>query len=137
MLDASGNLYGTTNGGGSGCSAGCGIVFEIAPDGTESVLYAFKGGHDGSGPQAGVVSDQAGDLYGTTYDGGGSGFNGVGCGTVYKLAANGSEKVLCALHGAHGSHPVASLFMRSNGLLYGSTRAGGAKKDGVVFSVKP
>lgn len=85
LMDAKGNLYGTTaNGGGSGCSdiyqTGCGTIFRIAPDGTETVLYSFTGGSDGASPLAGLVADKKGDLYGTAYLGGT--YNN---GTVYEL----------------------------------------------------
>ena len=56
---------------------------------TESVLYSFAGGSDGSQPWGGVIFDQAGNLYGTTYEGGG-GCNGFGCGTVFELTPSGS-----------------------------------------------
>jgi len=73
ILDSSGNLYGTTLGGGNnstGCEVftdvvGCGIVFELSPAGTETVLHVFTGGEDGGVPLGGVVLDSAGNLYGT------------------------------------------------------------------------
>lgn len=71
--DAAGNLYGTTSEGGSlsGCSPyGCGLVFKLDPTGNETVLYTFTGWADGSGPCAGLVRDAAGNLYGTTFEGG-------------------------------------------------------------------
>jgi uncharacterized repeat protein (TIGR03803 family) len=91
VRDAAGNLYGTTSVGGKGCGrAGCGVVFELAPSGKESVLYTFTGGADGFSPGAGLVIDQAGSLYGTTIAGGGpftcSSGTGQGCGVVFKIA---------------------------------------------------
>jgi uncharacterized repeat protein (TIGR03803 family) len=81
VLDAGGNLYGTTAGGGSSaCSGGCGVVFKLSPIGTETVLHSFTGGADGGIPAAGLTQDSAGNLYGTTFLGGASG-NGV----VFKL----------------------------------------------------
>ena len=92
VADAAGNLYGTTGGGGSStkCSlgSGCGTVFMLAPPSgttttwTETVLYNFQGAtvKDGSGPQAGLIFDAKGALYGTTSSGGAS-----GDGTVFKL----------------------------------------------------
>jgi hypothetical protein len=75
-LDKVGNLYGTTVGGGGGanvCFGGCGAVFKMTPNGdgkwTYSVLHRFKGS-DGVGPQAGVVIDNRGNIYGTTLQGG-------------------------------------------------------------------
>jgi len=73
--DAAGNLYGTTMYGGTKesnefCGGGCGTVFEVAPDGTETVLYRFTGQSDGGYPAAGLVADSEGNLYGTTQGGG-------------------------------------------------------------------
>jgi uncharacterized repeat protein (TIGR03803 family) len=70
--DKHGNVYGTTlDGGGTGCGGnGCGTVFKLDSDGTESVLYSFSGGNDGSQPLAAVMEDRAGNLYGTTSEGG-------------------------------------------------------------------
>jgi uncharacterized repeat protein (TIGR03803 family) len=67
LPDSSGNLFGTTPFGGS---AGWGTVFEIAPGGAETVIYAFGGGNDGGRPIAGLLADGQGDFFGTTYDGG-------------------------------------------------------------------
>src|ERR1035441_7480755 len=101
IFDAAGNLYGTTEGGGTGsnCGAfGCGTVFELTPAAgggwTETVLHNFNNnGTDGDGPYAGLIFDAAGNLYGTTTTGGAY----VG-GTVFELTPNGSggwtEKVL-------------------------------------------
>src|SRR5712691_4877753 len=60
IFDAAGNLYGTTSQGGT---AGKGTVFELTPDGTETVLYSFKGGSDGANPYAGLILDASGALY--------------------------------------------------------------------------
>ncbi|MGH6876849.1 MAG: choice-of-anchor tandem repeat GloVer-containing protein, partial [Rhizomicrobium sp.] len=79
LIDIKGNLWGTAFDGGAD---GYGTVFKVAPDGTESVLYSFTGGSDGSNPEAGLIRDAAGNLYGTTYFGGGTGCGGGGCGTV-------------------------------------------------------
>jgi uncharacterized repeat protein (TIGR03803 family) len=98
ILDRAGNLYGTTNVGGNrrcGNSTlyGCGVVFELTPPNqyfgwTETVLYSFcpQGScTDGSGPQAGLTMDAAGNLYGTTYFGGNYTYCGYGCGVVFAL----------------------------------------------------
>jgi uncharacterized repeat protein (TIGR03803 family) len=92
IADSAGNLYGTTNVGGSSfCfGGGCGTVFELSPptttDGTwiQKVLYSFTGGNDGGYPQAGLIADSAGNLYGTTYVGGAS-----NNGTVFELTGTG------------------------------------------------
>ncbi|HEX4295698.1 MAG TPA: choice-of-anchor tandem repeat GloVer-containing protein [Rhizomicrobium sp.] len=142
IADKAGNLYGTTlQGGGSSCpsGAGCGVVFRLAPDGTETVLYAFTGGSDGSNPVAGLVADKDGNLYGTASQGGDTADCGIhGCGTVFKLAPDGAFTVLHAFTGGiDGSTPVAGLTMDRKGRLYGTTPAGGAYNHGVVFRIKP
>ena len=90
VLDAAGNLYGTTNfGGSSNCNLGCGTVFELTPGSggwSETVLYTFTGGSDGREPYARLLSDASGNLYGTTMLGGNIGsVCSTGCGTVFKL----------------------------------------------------
>lgn len=141
ILDSAGNLYGTTIGGGAGCSGyGCGIVFKIAPDGIETILHTFTGyPTDGSGPWGGLIKDKVGNLYGTTYVGGsGSSRCYEGCGTVYELAPNGTETVLYAFtDGLDGGLPVASLIRDKKGNLYGTTEVGGAGGAGVVFKLTP
>jgi uncharacterized repeat protein (TIGR03803 family) len=122
IMDSAGNFYGTTLLGGSG---GVGTAFKLAPNGsggyTESVLYSFTGSNDGAGPRAGLTLDAAGNLYGTTHDGGGASNLGV----VFKLAPNGSgytESILHSFAGVHdGNHPTASLIIDSSGNLYGTT----------------
>jgi uncharacterized repeat protein (TIGR03803 family) len=136
IKDQGGNLYGATLGGGGPCD--CGTVFKLAPDGTETVLYAFQEGNDGGIPAAGIIMDKAGNLYGTTFAGGGMhcSHTSDGCGTVFKLAPDGTETVLFAFFGKHGVQPEASLLMAKHELLYGTASAGGKYNDGVVFSVK-
>src|ERR1700720_4473554 len=72
LRDAAGNLYGTTYlGGGTGCGgSGCGVIFKLARDGTETVLHSFTGGTDGSMPAASLIEDKSGNLYGTASAGG-------------------------------------------------------------------
>jgi uncharacterized repeat protein (TIGR03803 family) len=138
-LDAAGNLYGTTVAGGSGgvCSGdGCGVVFELTQSGgswNETVLYSFTDGIDGSGPGGGVVFDQAGNLYGTTPDGG-----AYAEGTVYQLSPSGGgwqEKIIHNFtggnDGAVGS--LGLLLIDSAGGVYGVTELGGANSAGTVF----
>lgn len=144
LADASGNLYGTTEvGGDPNCASGlgCGTVFEVpAGGGSDKVLYSFRAGRDGANPLAGVVMDQKGNLYGTTWLGGGQGHGckqlfGDGCGTVYKLTPSGKETVLYSFHARHGQLPVAPLLLEGNDL-YGTTTEGGKYHDGVVFRVR-
>lgn len=83
LLFYNGKLYGTTNGGGPG---GFGTVFsEPLSGGADTVLYSFAGGSDGAGPQSPVVEFQGG-IYGTTYQGGGTGCGGGGCGTIFEVS---------------------------------------------------
>ncbi len=85
-----GNFYGTTRSGGHGtCSAGCGTVFKITPDGEETVLYSFRGADDGAAPEATLIQASDGSLYGTTSAGG-----ALDQGTVFQLTLAGVETVL-------------------------------------------
>jgi uncharacterized repeat protein (TIGR03803 family) len=132
IRDAAGDLYGTTLVGGA---SGGGVVFKLAPTGTETVLYSFTGGADGEFPQAGLVRDAAGNLYGTTSQRGSSAC-GVGCGTVFKLSLIGTETVLYSFTGgADGATPYAGLIPDTAGNLYGTTYSGGAHGKGVVFEL--
>jgi uncharacterized repeat protein (TIGR03803 family) len=146
ILDAAGNLYGTTyNGGNFTCnSAGCGVVFRLTfgvSGWHESVLQTFAGGN-GRNPAANLVQDAAGNLYGTTYNGGnGTCDNGLGCGVVFKLARNSTggwtPSPLHAFHKSDGSFPAASLLLDSAGNLFGTTLDGGPANFGIVFEVHP
>jgi len=130
IRDASGNLYGTTNGGGA---SGAGVVFKVDRSGNETVLYSFTGGTDGSYPWGGVIRDSKGNLYGTTSAGGAS-----GAGVVFKVDTSGNETVLYSFTGgADGATPLWVVLARdSAGNLYGTTSAGGgASNAGVVFKV--
>jgi uncharacterized repeat protein (TIGR03803 family) len=130
VQDSSGNLYGTTISGGTGQS---GIVFKVDPKGKETALYTFTGGDDGGFPEAGLVIDSEGNLYGTAAVGG-VGFSG----TVFKLDPAGVESVLYAFSGgSDGSSPAAGLILDSAGDLYGTTQYGGAFGFGTVFEVTP
>jgi len=91
VMDSQGNLFGTTEFGGAhpencGGTLGCGTIFKIAPNGTETVLYRFTGKTDGAFPVANLLLDAQGNLYGTTEFGGDSSCNGGGgCGVVFRL----------------------------------------------------
>ena len=134
--DASGNLYGTTSiGGDSACYQGCGVIYKLAPSGKETVLYNFKGGTDGFYPASGLIQDAQGNLYGTTYYGGGSPQN---AGTVFELSKTGQETVLHHFTGGDdGGSPQDSLIQDEQGNLYGTTWGGGAHSCGTVFKVTP
>src|ERR1700733_16174930 len=97
-----------------------------ATAGKEKSLYSFAGGSDGAFPQANVVLDAQGNIYGTTQAGGGSGCGGGGCGTVFKLAPNGTETLLHIFQaGSDGAFPIAGLTMDDAGNMYGTTLNGG------------
>jgi len=137
-MDAAGNLYGTTYFGGN---TGNGTVFKLAADGTETVLYSFQDGDaDGGNPQAGLIMDGAGNLFGTTRFGGTH--VAVYHGVVFELAADGTETVLYTFdpqpERADGAQPRAGLVMDAAGNLYGTTTvAGGPANGGVVFKLTP
>ncbi|HLW89114.1 MAG TPA: choice-of-anchor tandem repeat GloVer-containing protein [Terriglobales bacterium] len=141
-FDGSGNLYGTTVSGGSGgvCTGdGCGVVFKLTNSGgnwTESVLYNFTGGDDGSGPGGGVVFDGAGNLYGTTPDGG-----KFSAGVVYELSPQGNTWQQTVIHaftgGDDGATGSLGLLLLANGNFYGVSEGGGAHGAGTVFQLSP
>ncbi|HEY3637162.1 MAG TPA: choice-of-anchor tandem repeat GloVer-containing protein [Rhizomicrobium sp.] len=136
LMDKKGDLYGTAGGGGPNDA---GTVFKLSPNGSFKTLHAFAGGSDGANPQAGLIEDKAGDFYGTTRNGGGQGCNGAGCGTVFRLASNGTETVLYNFKGiSDGSEPYGGVVADAGGNLYGTTIGGGnTDGDGVVFKVTP
>lgn len=140
-----GALYGTTSNGGGGNNGGYGTVFKLTPPAwgepawTETVLYSFTGGSDGSIPQAGVIFDNEGALYGTTTLGGAG-----SSGTVFKLTppAKGgttwTETVLYSFSGgSDGNSPASGLIADARGALYGTTAGGGANGVGAVFKLAP
>jgi uncharacterized repeat protein (TIGR03803 family) len=142
IFDAVGNLYGTTNFGGStNCNLGCGTVFKLSPASgswTETVLYTFTGGADGREPYARLLFDTAGNLYGTTLLGGNIGsVCSSGCGTVFKLTSTSggwTESVPYAFAGGtDGASPYDGLVADRYGRLYGSTYAGGVHGAGTIF----
>jgi uncharacterized repeat protein (TIGR03803 family) len=136
LLNINGTLFGTTDGGGTGCYSfgGCGTVYSVTTSGKEKVLHSFKGGSDGWFPTSGLI-DVNGTLYGTTFSGGNAGCEyNFGCGVIYSISTNGSEKVLYRFAGgSDGGNPDASL-LEMNGVLYGTTFYGGSDDAGTVFS---
>ena len=136
ILDSQGSFYGTTYKGGT---SGLGVVFKVAATGgEEAVLYNFSGGSDGAWPYAGLLSDSAGNLYGTTAYGGANGDScsqpvGIpaGCGVVFKIDGTGKETVLHRFTGADGANPQVGLIMDSAGNLYGTAPYGGSGAPGV------
>jgi len=134
--DAKGNLYGTTlEGGDISCEEGegCGVVFKFdAMTGKETVLYTFTGNPDGERPEASLIRDAEGNLYGTTSAGG-----PADAGTVFEvIAATRTESVLYSFTGGNdGKRPVANLARDTAGNLYGTTYMGGSALSGTVFKV--
>ena len=156
VLDAAGNIYGTTSNGQIG---GCGIVYRLSPtkSGTwkETILHKFRGNKDGCNSSGFVILDEAGDLFGATVSGGG-GLNNTfcnnGCGTVFELTklANGkfTEKVIHRFTGenADGRNPLGGLVFDKSGNLWGTTQVGGHSQSstcssdrlcGTVFELTP
>jgi len=113
IFDASGNLYGTAYAGGAN---GYGVVFELSPNGsswTETVLYSFANSPDGANPVNGLIKDAAGNLYGTTYNGGGG-----GNGSVFELSPSGSTWTEQVIYNMHSNY--AGLVMDSAGDILGT-----------------
>jgi uncharacterized repeat protein (TIGR03803 family) len=143
IFDAAGRLYGTTTvGGGGSCNLGCGTAFELTPGyggWKENVLYSFNGSSDGRAPQAGLIFDAAGNLYGTTLMGGSDANCSSGCGTVFKLTQGGSgwnHGVLYSFAGGNdGASPYAGVIFDKSGNIYGTTSAGGPSGNGTVFKL--
>ena len=132
IRDSAGNLYGTTQGGGG--PGGYGVVYKLDTSGKETVLYGFTGGADAANPVAGVIRDEAGNLYGTTESGGGP----ANLGAVYKLDTSGKETVLCAFTSPPGgSNPMAAVIRDDAGNLYGTTFSGGTADGGAVYKLDP
>ena len=145
IADDAGNLYGTTwTGGSTKCFDGCGIVFRLAPGGSYKVLYSFCSENsscaDGELPEAPLILDGSGNLYGTTALGGAN-----DQGTVFRLAPDGTETVLYSFcsrtNCTDGSGPTAGLVMDPKGNLFGVTGSGGAScipyGCGTVFKLRP
>jgi uncharacterized repeat protein (TIGR03803 family) len=147
----SGKLYGTTG----TCGSSEGTVWQLTPPTPQPkfrVLHDFTGGADGAYPQDGLSMDAAGDVYGTTYYGGGSSNCSLGCGGVFKLSKLGSQWVFAPLHSftgapsGDGAYPDGRLTLGPDGALYGTTVKGGTVTGqcyqgdagcGTVFSLKP
>jgi uncharacterized repeat protein (TIGR03803 family) len=136
VMDSSGNFYGIASQGGAN---GAGTVFELAySSGTysEKTLHSFSYSGDGYYPQAGLIMDSTGDLYGVTLYGGANDY-----GTVFELVNSGgayTEQVLYSFAGPNsgdGVYPRAGLVMDSSGNLYGTTQANGINSPGIAFEL--
>jgi uncharacterized repeat protein (TIGR03803 family) len=146
IADKAGNLYGTTQKGGF---PGFGVVFKLTPTSSglwkETILHTFNGSPDGANPDATLVRDSAGNLYGTTLYGGRPTKNcSVDCGSgiVFKLTPTAKgpwkETVIYRFTGGmDGAIPVAGVIQDSAGNLYGTTAGGGANTFGTAFKLSP
>jgi len=136
-----GNLYGTTGlGGNLNCNPpnGCGIVFQLTPQGKEDVIHRFtQSNGDGSFPGASLILAKGGRLYGSTQEGGQNGNECSGCGTVFEVAPGGKVKTIYAFKGSDGAMPQAPLFWDGDSNLYGTTFEGGSGFTGTVFELAP
>jgi len=130
IFDSLGNLYGTTDQGGA---HGYGVVFELSPEGaswTETVLYSFAGGTDGADPDGVLIMDPAGNLYGTTYQGG-TGNNG----TVFELSPSGGSWTEQVIYNTPNG-VVTGVTMDTAGNLFGAGDSSVAG-DSAVFELSP
>jgi hypothetical protein len=149
LRDEDGNLYGPTDEGGSDfgyCPRGCGVIFTFTSQsgsgaGNEIVLHAFQGGTDGINPNA--ISFNAGNLFGTTAQGGGSQACTIGCGTVFELSRgrNGGLPKETILHRfsdfSGGQFPAGAPVFDKVGNMYGVASFGGAACGcGLVYELK-
>jgi uncharacterized repeat protein (TIGR03803 family) len=138
VFDAAGNLYGTTlYGGDVSCAQGygCGLVFELSPSGgtwTKTTLYVFPGAPDGHAPSAGMAFDQAGNLFGTTSNGG-----SANTGALFELVPQSgggwTESIVESFTGPNGSFVMTPLMFDGAGNLYGTAQNGGNDSHGLVF----
>lgn len=147
VFDKAGNLYGAALEGGAHGNDGC--IFElVAANGwAPTVLYSFAGGADGNLLVGGLTSDQAGNLYGTTYFGGTGVCSTNGCGTVYELSPSSSGWTKTILHnfagGSDGSNPATQVFVDAAGNVYGTTSGilpidfPGLPSGGTAFRLTP
>lgn len=149
LLDASGNLYGTTNAGGS-CtseSVGCGIAYKLTPQSSgkwkETILHRFGASSgDGEFPSGGLALDSNGNLYGTTQGGGLTGCpnQNVTCGTVFELSPTSTgwkEQILHRFNNKDGAFPWDTPTLDAAGNIYGTAYEGGAALFGTVFKLSP
>jgi uncharacterized repeat protein (TIGR03803 family) len=150
VFDAAGDLYGTTSIGGRphiGCppAKGCGTIYELSPVSggawKERVIHKLSDAFgQGAEPRAGLVMDAAGNLYGTTYEGGDNlACNGYGCGSVFELVRppkgkHWGYKTLVDFNESNGALPRGGLTLDGAGSLWGTTTYGGVNNSGIVFS---
>jgi uncharacterized repeat protein (TIGR03803 family) len=127
VIDSAGNLYGTTERGGS---LDLGTVFKLDSSGTETVLHSFNG-PEGGFPTSGVIMDNNGNFYGTAAIGGAH-----GDGTVFAVDGSGTYTLLYSFAGgSDGAVPSGALVRDGSGNLYGTTFYGGSKHGGTMFKI--
>jgi uncharacterized repeat protein (TIGR03803 family) len=134
VLDCSGNIFGTTNQGGT---SGYGTVFEIASGTNAITTLALFNGTGGENPRAGVVLDTSGDLFGTTWYGGDLTLaGGNGAGTIFEIAY-GSDIIttLAAFNITNGQNPRGGVILDSSGDIFGTAQSGGTIGDGTFFEI--
>src|SRR5215813_5578356 len=139
-IDGQGNLYGTAvTGGSGGCEGGCGVAYKLTNSGgtwAQTVIHAFTGGDDGSGPGARVTVDRNGNVYGMTPTGG-----TYGVGTIYRLHPHAGGYTFQVIHtftgGNDGATGSAGRMLLQNGRLFGAATAGGIYGSGVAFELTP
>jgi uncharacterized repeat protein (TIGR03803 family) len=140
--DAVGNLYGTTSNGGTKeggkCEHGCGTVFTLDKTGKQTVVYAFTGGADGGEPNATLIRDEGGNLFGTTSRGGSS--SGYcqyvgGCGVIFELNKAGKETVRYTFTDLIDGGFPDGIVGDGAGNFYGTTYDGGSAGKGVVYKL--
>ena len=141
-LDAAGNVYGTTFGGGK---YSFGTVFELIPQGggvwTLKGLHAFGNSPDGANPEGEVILDASGNVYGTTFDGGKNGVNFGGTGTFFELSQTAGAWSEVRQYnfglGRDAGFPQSGLIADPHGNLYGTSTGGGEVGNGTVYEIKP
>jgi uncharacterized repeat protein (TIGR03803 family) len=140
VVDSSGDFFGTTDGGGSagpplGSASNSGTIFELSSGGTFTSLASFNG-TNGSNPQANLVEDAAGDLFGTTYSGG---TGSPADGTVFELAKGSSTiTTLANFNSSNGANLNTSLIVDGAGNIFGTTQNGGPGFGfGTLFELSP
>ena len=117
------------------------MVGSLNAAGKYKILHSFRGNADGANPDASLVLDQTGNLYGTTEAGGNEEACFQGGGTVFKLTPSGDghwkETILYAFDGLDGQDPASNLIFDASGNLYGTTWEGGGSGGGTVFELSP
>ena len=130
VLGTHGNLYGTTQNGGSNS---LGSIFRVAPNGVLAGLYSFTGGSDGANPFAGLAQGPDGNFYGAAWAGGTNGF-----GAIFQVASNGALIPLYSFTGGNdGASPHAVLTLGNDGSFYGTAYYGGTANAGTIFRITP